>query len=145
MTNQCLKSACQDAIIPISLLPSTETVGFTVDEHELWCVRAKKQTSLGSYSQALVSYDRALAIRPDNHEAWILRGGVLTHLDRYEEALASFEKALEIQPNNQIALVFQGMALHHLGRYKQAYASYDQALGRKRRSLFSKLTQFFQR
>ncbi len=145
MSDWYLKSACPDAATPISLISSTDTAEFTTDEHELWGVRAKKLASLGYYSQALTSYDRALAIRQDNAEVWIWRGGVLTHLDRYEEALASFEKALEIQPDNQSAALFRGIAFHHLGRYKEAYASYDQALGIKRRSLFSRLIDFLNR
>jgi tetratricopeptide (TPR) repeat protein len=142
MSDWYLKSACPDAETPICWISSTDAAELIVDEHELSCVRAKELASLGYYSQALTSYDRALAIRQNNAEVWIWRGGVLTHLDRYEEALASFEKALEIQPDNPSASLFRGIALHHLGRYKEAYASYDQALGIKRRSLFSRLIEF---
>lgn len=148
MTTERLKRVRQDDVMPVSSLSSSKTPRFALEEHQAWCDRAKKLFSLGLYSEALASYDRALAIRYDDRETWILRGCVLTHLDRYKDALASFEKALEIQPYDQLALIFRGMALHHLSRYKQAYASYDQALGKqrpKKRSLLAKLIRFFKR
>ncbi len=48
--------------------------------------------------RALVSLDRALALRPDSAEAWRYRGSALITLNRDEEALAAFESALARNP-----------------------------------------------
>jgi tetratricopeptide (TPR) repeat protein len=142
MIDQHLKRTYNEDVKPISIRAATEIPEIIPDQPALWYLKAQKLFHSDCYSQALVSYERALALQPDNCEAWIGRGCVLTHLDRYEAALASFTQALKIQPNNQTALIFQGMAYHHLGRYKQAYASYYQAIGKKRRSFWEKLLEF---
>ena len=54
---------------------------------------------LGRYEEAIVSYDKALEIKPDLHEAWYNRGIALGNLGRLEEAIASYDKALEFKPD----------------------------------------------
>ena len=49
--------------------------------------------------EALVSVDRALALRPHYGQALHNRGIVLQKFGRLEEALASFERALAMQPD----------------------------------------------
>ncbi|MEH2115149.1 tetratricopeptide repeat-containing S1 family peptidase, partial [Nostoc sp.] len=53
------------------------------------------------YEQAIVSYDKAIAIKPDYHEAWNNRGISLASLQRYSEAIASYDKAIAIKPDYQ--------------------------------------------
>ncbi|MGQ4646505.1 tetratricopeptide repeat protein [Lyngbya aestuarii] len=139
MTNYLLKSVYQDTMTLASLVPSARVPEFRSGDPESWCERGKELASLGHYSEALASYNQAIAISPDNHKAWMLRGGALTHLDRYEDALSSFERALEIKPHDPAASLFRGVALHQLGHYKNAYASYNQILGNGRRSIWQKL------
>lgn len=58
---------------------------------------------LRRYQEALVDYDRALALKPDYALAWNNRGVVLLDLGRNAEAEAAFNRALELDPNNSLA------------------------------------------
>jgi tetratricopeptide (TPR) repeat protein len=60
---------------------------------------AVAQTMSGHGNDALVTYDRALALRPDHAEALFNRAVSLQKLRRFEEALASYERALALRPD----------------------------------------------
>jgi predicted O-linked N-acetylglucosamine transferase (SPINDLY family) len=83
---------------------------------------------LNRIDQALVSYDRAVALKPDFIEAHYNRGNVLQLLNRLEEALASYDRALSLRPDLIPALGNQGVVLEKLNRPDEALASYDRAL-----------------
>ncbi len=86
------------------------------------------QSRLGKRDKALVSYDRALKVRPDYVEALFNRGVTLHELERFEEALASYDSALKLRPDFAEALSNRGNALKELKRFDEALASYDRAL-----------------
>ena len=54
---------------------------------------------LERYEEALVAYDKAIALQPEDAESWRNRGAVLSELQRYEEAIASLSQAISIQQN----------------------------------------------
>ena len=54
--------------------------------------------NLGSYSEAIASYCKALEIKPDDHVTWSNRGFALFDLGRYSESIASYNQALRIKP-----------------------------------------------
>jgi len=91
-------------------------------------VAAKLAYDKEKYEEAVLSYDRALVIKPDDDEAWFNRGIALWNLGRYEEEVASYDRALEIKPDDDAAWFNRGNALWNLGRYEEALASYDRAL-----------------
>jgi tetratricopeptide (TPR) repeat protein len=78
--------------------------------------------------EALVSYDRALALWPDHAEALRNRGATLHKLKRFDEALASYDRALAVRPDYADALYNRGITLQELKRFDEALASYDRAL-----------------
>ena len=82
----------------------------------------------GRPSEALASYQRALAVRPDCVPALNNRGVALRNLGCPAEALASFDAALEIEPEHSEALNNRGKALVDLGRGDEALRSFDKAL-----------------
>ena len=86
------------------------------------------QASLGKQDLALVSYDRALIVRPDHAVSLSNRGVTLHELKRYEAALASYNRALTVRPDYAGALYNRGNTLRELKRYEEALASYDRAL-----------------
>jgi len=57
---------------------------------------------LGRYDEALVSLDRALALRPNYFKALNNRGGAMEGLNRLPEALASYDRALAIAPDQGV-------------------------------------------
>jgi tetratricopeptide (TPR) repeat protein/glycosyltransferase involved in cell wall biosynthesis len=87
---------------------------------ELW--------SAERFEEALVIYDRALAIRPAHPVLLNNRGNSLFGLKRFEEALASYGQALAIQPDYADALNNRGKMLKELGRLEEALADYDRAV-----------------
>jgi tetratricopeptide (TPR) repeat protein len=79
--------------------------------------------------RALLSLDRALALRPDSAEAWRRRGSVLVTMARDEEALAAFERALARDPTDASAHAGVGRVHFVLrGEFRQAIAAYERAL-----------------
>ena len=82
---------------------------------------------LGQFTEAVASYDKALAINPDYAEAWKSRGKALGNLDRVSEALTSFDKLI-YQTRLRRGMVRTGGSLYFLGRYSDAIASYDKAI-----------------
>lgn len=80
--------------------------------------------------EALVSFDRAIALEPDLFEALRNRGTLLYRLGRFDEAVASYDRALALKPDVEI-LRNRGVALYDLRRLDEAVASYDHALALK--------------
>nr|WP_302850061.1 tetratricopeptide repeat protein [Sphaerospermopsis torques-reginae] len=72
---------------------------------------------LKKYEEAIVSYDKAIAIKPDYHEAWYNRGVALDKLKKYEEAIVSYDKAIAIKPDYHEAWYNRGIILDDLQRY----------------------------
>ncbi len=86
---------------------------------------------MSRYEEAIVSFDKALAVKPDYHEAWNNRGTALSALGRKEEAIESYDKALAVKPDDHEAWNNRGTALYELGRKEEAIASYGKSLAVK--------------
>ncbi len=86
------------------------------------------QRRLGQLDAALMSADRALAIRPDHAEALTTRGLALAALGRFEAALESHDRALALRPTYLQALNNAGVALDALDRTDEALARFDAAM-----------------
>jgi tetratricopeptide (TPR) repeat protein len=82
----------------------------------------------GRFEEALVSYDKALELKPDDVEALNGRGNVLKALGRTDAALASYDEALALNPNYAAARYGRGCQLQEVGRIDEALADYDKAL-----------------
>jgi tetratricopeptide (TPR) repeat protein len=91
-------------------------------------VLAVVQATLGKNDEAVVNYDRALALQPKHAEALSNRGNTLKALKRFDEALDSFDRALAVQPDYPIALSNRGAVLFEMGQYEEALATYDRSL-----------------
>ena len=80
------------------------------------------------FDDALISYDRALAIRQNYPEALNNRGNVLQALHRFDEALLSYDAALALKADYAEAQSNRGNVLKTLRRLDEALASYDRAV-----------------
>jgi predicted O-linked N-acetylglucosamine transferase (SPINDLY family) len=80
---------------------------------------------------ALVSYDRAIALKPDYAEAYYNRGNALVDLKRPEDALVSYDKAIALKRDYAEAYSNRGAALTDLKRPADALVSYDRAIALK--------------
>jgi tetratricopeptide (TPR) repeat protein len=80
------------------------------------------------YEEALVIFDRVLALNPQVPEAWNNKGVALFRLGRPDEALECYNKTLAIEPENLDALRNTGFVLRSLGKMEEALQAYDTVL-----------------
>jgi tetratricopeptide (TPR) repeat protein len=80
------------------------------------------------YEEAIVSYKKALELKPDIPIVWVTYGVALAHLSRYEEAIICYDKAIRLKQDYSDALLVRGIALRNLGRHEEALVSYDKVL-----------------
>lgn len=110
--------AAYDAVIAIN--PS-------VSERDLWYNRGMALQALGLYSEAAVSFDRALQTAPDDSFALAQKGAALIGLGRYNESLWYTDKALAKTPEIGWIWSNRGIALEHLGETGEARAAFEKA------------------
>jgi len=82
----------------------------------------------GDYDQAIVEYEKAIALDPELVTAYSNRGGVYLNLGEYEQAIADCDRAIELDPELTSAYYNRGGVYLNLGDYKQAIADYDRAI-----------------
>lgn len=83
----------------------------------------------GRREDAIVQYDRVLAIDASNIEATFHRGVALMQLDRTDEALASFDATLAQKPDHAKAANNRGVLRQLRKEYGPAISSYRMAIG----------------
>jgi len=83
---------------------------------------------LKRYDDALVSYDRAIQLKPDYAEAYYNQGVTFGELKRYDDALVSYDRAIQLKPDYAEAYYNQGVTFGELKRYDDALVSYDRAI-----------------
>jgi tetratricopeptide (TPR) repeat protein len=66
---------------------------------------------LGKYIEAIIFYDKALAIYPNDANALDYKGAALVKLGNYDEAITFLDKALAINPKDNVALQTKIIAL----------------------------------
>src|SRR5437588_2212501 len=83
------------------------------------------------YEEALVIYDKVIALFPENAFALLGKGETLLALKRYQESLDMLDKAIQVDPKVASAHFHQSraQALCNLQRYEESLAAYDKALG----------------
>jgi len=62
--------------------------------------RAKTVATLCDYTEAVDSFDKAIAINPNYAEAWYQRGVGLHILGHDSDAVSSYDKAIAINPKD---------------------------------------------
>jgi predicted O-linked N-acetylglucosamine transferase (SPINDLY family) len=92
---------------------------------------------LGNLQDALVSYERAIAIKPDYAEGYCRLGLVQESLRRASAALASYDRALRIRPDYAEVYFNRGNVLRELREFEAAIASYAKAIALDPRMKFA--------
>jgi tetratricopeptide (TPR) repeat protein len=80
------------------------------------------------YADAIIYYDKALAVDPNNKAALAHKGWALLDLGNYAEAMPYIDKALAIDPNYKDALNNKGAALSYVGKNAEAIQYFDKVL-----------------
>lgn len=78
-------------------------------------------------SQALASFERAVALEPRFLEARMNVGNVVLGFRKYEAALEQFSEVLRVQASNYDALIGLGIAQRGLKKLEEAEQSYERA------------------
>lgn len=124
-------NAVADALAPVyaqiaGAPPVLEISGPALAAHELMD-KGYSLTELGKYVEAVVAYDRAIALQPDDAWAWARKGRTLRLLGRLPGALEAYDEALRLHPAYAWAWKGKGIVLEKLGRYEEALDSHRAA------------------
>ena len=95
---------------------------------ESWFNLGLKQVSVGEFTKAIASWEKALSINPNLSEAWHNRGSALGRLGDYQAAIESFQNALAIDPENYQAWNDRAHALYQLQNWAEAADSWSNAI-----------------
>ncbi|NJL48112.1 MAG: tetratricopeptide repeat protein [Leptolyngbyaceae cyanobacterium SM2_5_2] len=80
------------------------------------------------FSQALATFDQAIALDSRHCTVWSNRGNALCGLGRYADALAAYDKAVALNPQYHQAWFNRGRLLAEMGAYGNAIESYHRAI-----------------
>ena len=95
---------------------------------EFWDRQGCTFCEVGQYAEALIAFDKAIALNPSYCKAWNNRGNALSGMKRYADALASYDKAVALQPQYHQAWFNRGLLLAEMMAYGNALESYERAI-----------------
>lgn len=110
----------------VGVLPTLAVDGTSLEALELMN-KGYSLTELGRYEEALIAYDRAIALDEDNAWAWSRKGRALRSLHRLEEALACYDRSLSLQPSYAAAWNGRGIVLDRMNRLEEALEAFEHA------------------
>jgi tetratricopeptide (TPR) repeat protein len=116
---------------PSALLPRLEAALEELPDIPMsWVGLGDAQASLGQFSDAAISYRKAIELDPRNENSWFLLGYLLGEfLDRYSEAEEAYRKAIELAPLNENAWTCLARLLERrLDRLVEAEEAYGKAI-----------------
>ena len=90
--------------------------------------RGDELLDAGSYEEAIIYYDAALAIDPSNLLALFNKALALDNLEEFDEAISYYNRVLVIDPTDIDALYNKGLALDNLGKPDEAISYYNKVL-----------------
>jgi len=83
---------------------------------------------IARYNQAILSFDRAVALKPDMVEAYMMRGKSYVGDAKPEQALPNFSKVIELRPSDPEGWVERGAAYLELTNFRAAISDATQAI-----------------
>ncbi len=90
---------------------------------------ADAQWKSGQKSEALISYDKAIALEPNDPTLWINKGTVLNDLRKPAEAQECFKKAMELNPAEKGQGFYNiGIIFVNAGQMSEAAAAFRQSI-----------------
>ncbi len=83
---------------------------------------------IARYNQAILSFDRAVALRPDFADAYMQRGRAFEGDGKTDRAIRDFTKVIELRPSDPLALLRRGAAYLELKDFQSAIADSERAI-----------------
>ncbi len=96
-----------------------------------WKALGALLSQTGELQDAVIAYQKIVAISPHDAEAHSNLGSTLKELGRLEDAVKSYNKAIAIRPDLAEAHSNLGSTLKELGRLEDAVKSYNKAIASK--------------
>lgn len=93
-----------------------------------WVARGDHFYGKRMINEAIVCYDRAIALKPDYLWAWRAKGLAVQAQGNLDLAVTCFNKALEFEPGNATVLLDQGGVFLGLSKYDEALTCYNKVL-----------------
>jgi len=98
------------------------------DELSMLLGKGQALLSLGKSEEALICFDRALALHPGHAETLVKKGSALEKLNRLDEAISCYDQAIQANEAMTLAYLYKGGLFNRMERYDEALACYEQAL-----------------
>lgn len=83
---------------------------------------------IARYNQAILSFDRAIALKPDMTDAYLMRGKSFIGDAKPDQALPNFAKVIELRPSDPTGWVARGSAYLELNNFGAAISDAAQAI-----------------
>jgi len=93
-----------------------------------WYGKADALTALGRYPEAILAYDRVIAIEPDDYPSWYKKGNVLKKVNRSEEALQAYQKAIDLSGGFSEVWHNRGVIFYNQNNDAEAINAYSRSL-----------------
>lgn len=94
----------------------------------LWDTKGSSLAALGRRQDAIVCYDKALALNSKDPRIWSNKGFLLQQLGCYEEGIYCYDRALALEQRLGGIWGNKAASLAAIGRYDDAIACHDKAL-----------------
>ena len=82
---------------------------------------------LNKINDAILSYDKAINIKPD-YELYFIKGKACYKLKKLNEALASYDEAIKLKVDDSLSYCNRGLVLVELHRIEDGIADYNKAI-----------------
>lgn len=95
---------------------------------EEWNRKGETHHTMGRYEEAVIAFDKAVALDPGYTEAWRNRGLSLALLGNVNASEESFSRALSLDPDNAGTYYYQALSRNVTGDRQGALESLDRAV-----------------
>jgi tetratricopeptide (TPR) repeat protein len=83
---------------------------------------------IARYNQAILSFDRAVALQPEMVDAYLMRGRSYVGESKPELAVSDFAKVIELRPSDPVGWVQRGKAYLELNNFQAAISDASHAV-----------------
>ena len=85
--------------------------------------------NVARYAQAILSFDRAIALKPDFGEAYLMRARARVAMYKVPDSFADFTQGINLRPRDPLAYLDRGRAYLQMQKYPEAIADATAAIG----------------
>ena len=97
-------------------------------QHEVWGLLGSLQFRQNKITEALGSYEYALAINPNDEQAKLQHAHCLFNLGRYNDAIEPYKEFVEKHPDDDMVLTFLAETYENLNQWDKALPIYQKVL-----------------